>query len=163
MTKRIAHCGLLIALAFVFSYLEAILPVPLGIPGIKLGIANLVVVTALYLTDLPTAILISVVRILLVSFTFSAPSTLLFSLSGGVLSLFVMALLCRRPAFSPVGVSAAGGTAHNIGQCLAAMWVLTPESVCSYLPLLLIVGCLAGAVIGFVSELLVRRLKKLPL
>ena len=163
MTKRIARCGLLIALAFVFSYIEAILPFSLGIPGVKLGLANLVVVTALYLTDLPTVAVVSAVRILLVGLTFSPLSTLLFSFLGGVLSLAVMWGLSRTRRFSTVGVSAAGGAAHNIGQCVAALCVLTPASVFSYLPLLMIVGCLTGAVIGFVADLLVQRMKSIKL
>ena len=163
MTKRIARCGLLIALAFVFSYIESILPFSLGIPGVKLGLANLVVVTALYLTDLPTVAVVSAVRILLVGLTFSPLSTLLFSFLGGVLSLAVMWGLSRTRRFSTVGVSAAGGAAHNIGQCVAALCVLTPASVFSYLPLLMIVGCLTGAVIGFVADLLVQRMKSIKL
>ena len=160
MSKRIARCGLLIALAFVFGYLEALIPFSIGIPGVKLGLANLVVITALYVSDVPTACLISLIRIVLVGFTFGSPSTMLYSLAGGILSLTVM-LLCRHiPVFGITGVSVAGGVAHNIGQCLIALTVLTPAAVIGYLPLLLISGAMAGAVIGLIAGLLIPRLKK---
>lgn len=158
MTRQIARNGLLLALAFLCSYLEALLPSPAMLPGFKLGLANLAVVAALYLADLPTAAAISFLRIGLMGLTFSSPSTIGFGLAGGACSLLCMALCRRCGRFSVVGVSAAGGAAHNIGQCLAALTVLTPESVWRLCPVLTGAGCAAGAAIGFLCLPILRRL-----
>ena len=158
MAGRIAKNGLLLALAFLCSHLEALLPSPAALPGFKLGLANLPVVIALYLDGLPTATAVSFLRIGLMGLTFSAPSTILFGLAGGVCSLLCMTLCRKSGRFSVVGVSAAGGAAHNLGQCLAALTVLTPESIGRLCPFLTAAGCAAGAAIGGVCLPILRRL-----
>lgn len=149
--RRVALYGMLTALAFILSYVESLVPVTLGIPGVKLGLANLVVVIALYTLDLKGAFIISVVRIVLSGLTFGGLFSMLYSLAGGLLSFAVMAILSRKKVFGTVGVSVCGGVAHNIGQLLVAMAVLETESVWYYFPVLLISGSVAGVLIGLLG------------
>ena len=149
--RRVALYGMLTALAFILSYVESLVPVTLGIPGVKLGLANLVVVIALYTLDLKGAFVISVVRIVLSGLTFGGLFSMLYSLAGGLLSFAVMAILSRKKLFGTVGVSVCGGVAHNIGQLLVAMAVLETESVWYYFPVLLISGSVAGVLIGLLG------------
>lgn len=149
--RRVALYGMLTALAFILSYVESLVPVTLGIPGVKLGLANLVVVIALYTLDLKGAFIISVVRIVLSGLTFGGLFSMLYSLAGGLFSFAVMAILSRKKLFGTVGVSVCGGVAHNIGQLLVAMAVLETESVWYYFPVLLISGSVAGVLIGLLG------------
>ena len=149
--RRVALYGMLTALAFILSYVESLVPVTAGIPGVKLGLANLVVVIALYTLDLKGAFVISVVRIVLSGLTFGGLFSMLYSLAGGLLSFAVMAVLSRKKLFGTVGVSVCGGVAHNIGQLLVAMAVLETESVWYYFPVLLISGSVAGVLIGLLG------------
>ena len=149
--RRVALYGMLTALAFILSYVESLVPVTVGIPGVKLGLANLVVVIALYTLDLKGAFVISVVRIVLSGLTFGGLFSMLYSLAGGLLSFAVMAILSRKKLFGTVGVSVCGGVAHNIGQLLVAMAVLETESVWYYFPVLLISGSVAGVLIGLLG------------
>ena len=149
--RRVALYGMLTALAFILSYVESLVPVTVGIPGVKLGLANLVVVIALYTLDLKGAFIISVVRIVLSGLTFGGLFSMLYSLAGGLLSFAVMAILSRKKVFGTVGVSVCGGVAHNIGQLLVAMAVLETESVWYYFPVLLISGSVAGVLIGLLG------------
>ena len=113
-TRRVAVYGLLIALAFVFGYIERILPIYLGAPGVKLGLANLVTILSLYVLGLWPAVWISLARILLSGFAFGGMSSILFSLAGAALSLLVMWICCRFSLFDMVGVSILGGVFHNL-------------------------------------------------
>ena len=115
-TRKIAYLGLLIALAFIFSYVEFLIPVNLGIPGAKLGLANLVIVVALYTLNGRDAFLLSMIRIVLVGFTFGNMASMLYSLAGGIMSFAVMAALKKLDCFSILGVSIAGGVCHNIAN-----------------------------------------------
>lgn len=139
--------GLFTALAMIFGYVEAILPISIGIPGVKLGLANLVVVFALYRLRPLEAFWINVVRIILVSFMFGNLSMMIYSLAGGVLSFAVMALLKKSRKFSIYGVSVAGGVFHNVGQLIVAMLVLETASLVYYGPVLLISGLVTGLLI----------------
>lgn len=149
--RRVALYGMLTALAFILSYVESLVPVTVGIPGVKLGLANLVVLIALYTLDLKGAFVISVIRIVLSGLTFGGLFSMLYSLAGGLLSFAVMAILSRKKLFGTVGVSVCGGVAHNIGQLLVAMAVLETESVWYYFPVLLISGSVAGVLIGLLG------------
>ena len=149
--RRVALYGMLTALAFILSYVESLVPVTLGIPGVKLGLANLVVLIALYTLDLKGAFVISVIRIVLSGLTFGGLFSMLYSLAGGLLSFAVMAILSRKKLLGTVGVSVCGGVAHNIGQLLVAMAVLETESVWYYFPVLLISGSVAGVLIGLLG------------
>lgn len=159
MSKKVAMAGMFTALAMIFSYVEVLIPMNLGIPGMKLGLANLVVVAALYTMGAPMAFVVSMIRILLVSVTFGNLAAMLYSLAGGVLSFCGMVLLKKIPNFSMVGVSVAGGILHNIGQLAVAMAVVENIHLISYLPPLLIAGTVTGMLIGIVSNQVVPRIR----
>lgn len=159
MKNRAAFFGVFTALALIFSYVETLIPINFGIPGAKLGLANLVIVIVLYKTDFKEALLLSVTRIVLAGFIFGNLFGILYSLAGGVLSLVVMTLLKRRKSFSVIGVSIAGGVSHNIGQLAAAVVVVETYQVGYYLPVLLIAGTVTGAVIGIVCREVLKRVQ----
>ena len=156
--KIVARYGLLIALALIFSYLESLVPAFFALPGMKLGLTNLVVLVALFRMGERAAILINLLRILLVAFLFGNGYALAYSLAGGLLSGAVMILLKRSGRFHMLGVSVAGGLAHNIGQILTAMVLMETWQLASYLPVLWIGGMVAGLVIGLLGYEVTRRL-----
>jgi len=160
-SKKIALYGLLIALAFIFSYIESLIPMPFAIPGIKLGLANLVTIIALYGIGVKESLVLSMVRILLVGFTFRDPSTLLFSFAGGILSWLSMTVTMKLKLFSMVGVSIIGGITHNIGQIIVAILYVNNPSLIYYLPFLLTAGVVSGALIGLLGALTIKRIKKI--
>lgn len=153
---QVAYYGIFVALAFVFSFVEVLIPISLGIPGIKLGLVNIVVLTALYALGPKEAFFISCVRIVLVGFTFGNMASLLYSLAGGLLSWLVMCLLKKIKGFSMIGVSLAGGISHNIGQIFVAALMLKTTSVIYYLPVLLIAGTITGILIGILGGMLLK-------
>ena len=160
-TGHVARYGMLIALAFIFSYIEMLIPINLGIPGIKLGLDNLVVFIALYMEGWKGAFGISMVRIILVGFTFSNTFSMLYSLAGGILSFLVMLLCKKLKVFSKMGVSIAGGVSHNIGQITVAAFVVKNSGVFYYLPVLLVAGTITGALIGILGGLILNRLNRI--
>ena len=160
MAKKAAYMGMLTALAFVFSYIESLLPINLGIPGVKLGLANLVVIVALYTMGVRAAFTLSLVRIVLEGFTFGSPASMIYSLAGGMLSLAVMAVARKAQVFSATGVSVLGGVSHNVGQIFVAILVMENTSLAYYLPVLVLSGTAAGVLVGILAAVLVKRLKK---
>jgi len=159
-SKKIALYGLFISLAFIFSYIESLIPIPFPVPGIKLGLANLVVVVAMYGIGMKESFVLSMVRILLVGFTFRDPSTLLFSFAGGIFSWLMMAVFKKLRLFSMVGVSIIGGIAHNIGQIIVAVIYVSNTGIIYYLPFLMISGLVSGTLIGILAALVLKRLYK---
>lgn len=153
---KVAFYGVFVALAFIFSYVEVLIPIPLGIPGVKLGLANIVVLTALYAFGWKEAFVISCIRIILVGFTFGNLSSLLFSLAGGLLSWLVMTICKKIKVFSMLGVSIAGGISHNVGQIAVASILLKTESLLYYLCVLVIVGTITGLLIGVLAGYLLK-------
>ena len=158
--RRVALCGMMVALAFILSYVEHLIPFNFGIPGVKLGLANLVVLLALYTLDLRDAFVIAVIRIILTGLTFGGLFSMLYSLAGGLLSFLLMAFLSRKKLLGTTGVSICGGISHNVGQLLVAMCVLETGNVWYYFPVLLISGAVTGTLIGLVGGLMVGRLQK---
>lgn len=158
--KKIAYLGMLIGLAFVFSYIETLIPFSFAVPGIKLGLANIVVVIALYILEVKEAFLLSVVRIILVGITFGNLSTMLYSLGGGLLSFLVMVIARKIRIFSMTGVSILGGVFHNIGQIIVAMLVLETKQLIYYLPVLLISGTITGFFVGLLGSMIIERVRK---
>lgn len=157
MKNRTAYFGVFTALALILSYVETLIPISFGVPGIKLGLANLVIVIVLYTYGGREALLLSVTRILLSGFLFGSLSMIFYSLAGGVLSLAVMVFLRRLGGFSVQGISMAGGVFHNIGQLLLAMVVVETYQVGYYVPILLISGLVTGMVIGVISGEVLKR------
>lgn len=159
-TRRIAVSAMFAALALIFSYIEAILPLSTGIPGVKLGIANLVVILALYNMNFRYAMGINVIRILVAGLLFNGLFGALYSLAGGVVSLTVMWLLKRTGLFSMAGVSMAGGVAHNMGQLLVASALVSNLKMFVYLPVLMFSGIAAGILIGVTASVVNGRVPK---
>ena len=159
-TKKIAYLGLLVALAFIFSYIETLIPINIGVPGAKLGLANLVIIVALYTIGERNAFLLSMVRIVLVGFTFANLASMLYSLAGGIFSFLAMCIAKRSGKLSTTGVSVVGGVFHNVGQILMAIWVVKTASLVYYLPVLIIAGLASGVAIGILGAMVTKRVKK---
>ena len=159
VSRKIALIGILTALCFSLSYLEFLLPFSmLGVPGIKVGLANICVLAALYILGLPEAAGINFVRIVLSWLIFGSFTGFLYSLAGGILSLALMTVLKKSGGFSAVGVSAAGGAAHNIAQIAVAAFLTDASALWYYLPILLIAGTAAGAFNGIVLRIVLSRI-----
>ena len=159
-SKQVSRYALLIALAMVLSWLESLVPISAAVPGMKLGLTNLVVIFALYRMRSVDAAIISFVRVLLVSFTFGNAYAFAYSMAGAVLSLLIMLALKKSGRFSTVGVSIAGGVGHNLGQIIVAALVLETEKIFFYLPVLMVSGMAAGVCIGLLGGIITERLKK---
>lgn len=159
MAKKCAYFGCLLAFAVICSYVEFLLPINLGIPGIKLGLANVVAVYILYKDGLASAMAVNVARVLLSGLLFGNTMSVVYSLSGAVLSLLVMFFIKKASIFSTVGVSVAGAVFHNIGQLLAALMVIGFTAVMYYLPFLTIAGVITGFLIGLMAGYIINRVK----
>lgn len=160
--RYIAFYGVMIALALIFSYIESFIPVNafIPIPGVKLGLANIVVLFALYTMRFRDALIIAIIRILISGLLFGNPMTIAYSLAGGMLSLVVMALL-KKSKLSMMGVSMVGGICHNIGQLVVAVLLTETVRIAYFLPVLLISGMATGLLMGFVAKLIVDRVDKI--
>ena len=161
MKTKVAYFGVYMALALIFSYVESLVPISLGIPGVKLGLANLIGIITLYKMGIREAYVISIVRVILAGFIFGNMFGIIYSLAGGLLSLTVMMLLKLTDWFSIIGISMAGGVFHNVGQLNVAGIVVQTPSVIYYLPALLLAGLITGCIIGVISKEMLKRLKKL--
>ncbi len=155
----VARVGLMAALALIFSYVEAIIPYNPGIPGIKLGIANVVTVIALYKFGAKDACAVSVIRIVIAGLLFNGLFGMIYSLAGAAVSLIGMILLKKTDLFSVVGVSMAAGVLHNFGQLLVAAALVEELRIFFYFPVLLFSGIAAGILVGIASTLVLRALK----
>ena len=156
-TERAALYGLLTALAMVLGFVESLIPIPFPVPGIRLGLANLVTVAGLYLVGIRGTAAVTVLRIVLTGLSFGNPYSMAYGLSGSLLSLLVMGAAKKRQWFSPVGISILGGI---VGQVSFAAFIVRTAGVFYYLPALLAAGCAAGAVIGVVGGILAERLSQ---
>lgn len=162
-TKKIALLGISLSLAMILSFVESLIPPLVAVPGIKIGLANLVVVFLLYQAGVKYAAAVSLVRVILSSMLFGNLQVLVFSFAGAFLSIVGMAIMKKTNLFSIITVSVCGGILHNIGQIIvAAVWTSTPEVV-YYLPVLLVSGTLAGILIGIVSGIVVKKLDNMKL
>lgn len=158
-TKKLTLYALMIALAMVLSYLESLVPLSFAVPGVKMGLPNVVIVFALYKMGFRSACTISLVRVVLVSILFGNAFAMVYSLAGAALSLCAMWLLSRSGKFSSVGVSVAGGLAHNLGQIIVAIFVLQTGGLIYYLPALCVSGTIAGVCIGILGGIMVKRIR----
>lgn len=162
MKNKVAVFGVFTSLALILSYVELLIPINFGIPGMKLGLANLLVVILLYKGCPRDALLLSVIRILLSGLIFGNMFSIFYSLGGGLLSLAVMVFLKKTGQFTVAGISIGGGASHNVGQLLVAMFVVQTYQVGYYLPVLLIAGVITGAVIGILSAEVLKRTQSNP-
>lgn len=153
-SQKIAILGLLSAFAIVISYIESLIPINIGIPGIKPGFPNLVIIIVLYSFGIKEAGIVNFIRILIVGFMFGNVISIVFSMAGAILSLIVMWLVKKFPGISMLGVSVCGGVAHNIGQIIIAMFVTTVYSLTYYIPFLIIGGIITGMLTGIVGSII---------
>ena len=157
--KNLTTLSLSVALAMLLSFVESQIPPLAAVPGVKMGLSNIVTVFLLYTLGVKSAALVSFVRVCLASLLFGSAVSLLYSLSGAVLSFLVMLLLKKIGRFSTVGVSVAGGVFHNAGQIIAAALIMETALIASYLPVLIVSGTIAGVCVGVLAGMLTARLK----
>lgn len=155
-----AYLGIFLALAVVFGYVEALIPVPVPVPGIKLGLTNLVITAILYVYGYKEALVITVLRVFIIGFLFGNLFSIVYGLAGAILSLTAMALVKRTGLFRVISVSAAGGVMHNTGQVIMAYFMVTGFPVNWYLPLLMLAGVGAGLLTGIADALIIPRLHR---
>ncbi len=162
--KTICFLGLFTALAMILSYVEALLP-PIwsAVPGIKIGLPNIIIIFLLYRFSLKHAAAVSLVRILLSALLFGNAVSLLYSLGGALLSIVIMAMLKKTERFSMVGVSAIGGVFHNLGQIIVAMLVLSTAEIGYYMIVLAVTGTVAGVLVGILGALVTRYMEKVKM
>lgn len=161
LLHKTAYIGMFLAVALICSYIETLIPFSFGIPGVKLGLTNVVIVLMLYTVGEKEAFLVSILRIVLVGFLFGNMFSILYSLSGGLLSYVMMVLLRKTECFSCISVSVAGGISHNIGQILVAAWIVQNFNIMFYIPVLLVAGLVTGLSIGILAQELIVRLPKI--
>ena len=156
----VAFCGVMAALAISLGYLECLIPFSVGIYGIKLGLANLAILALLYLTDTKYALAVHLIRIITCGILFGNAVAFAYSAVGGIISFAAMAMLKKSEKLSPVGVSIIGGVVHNIAQIIVAIILVDELKIAFYLPVLLISGTIAGAIVGVITQGVVKTLKK---
>lgn len=156
--KKIAYMGLFAAIAIIFGYVESLIPFFAGIPGIKLGLANLAVLFILEKYTWKEAALVSMVRILVIGFMFGNMFSILYSMAGAALSLTVMTFMKKKSGFSLLGISVAGGVSHNIGQLIVATLIVENKSLLYYAPVLIISGVITGVLIGILTGEVTKRI-----
>lgn len=158
-TKKLTALAITISLALILSFIESRIPAFVAIPGVKVGLANIAVIFTLYKIGVKEAIAVSILRVILVSFLFGTPVSLIYSITGAVFSLTVMVILKRLTHLTEIAVSVSGGVMHNVGQITAASFMLSTNVVTYYLPFLLVSGTIAGVAIGIASAILVKRVR----
>lgn len=160
-TKKITEFGLLLAVSLIFSYVETLVPVIIAVPGIKLGLANMITIMILYRLGGKEAVFFMTLRVVMAGFLFSGVSGILYGLSGGILSIVIMKFLKNKNAFSVLGVSIAGAIFHNAGQIIVAMFIMENVNVLYYFAVLLMAGAVSGLAVGYLSYLLMKQYNKL--
>ena len=161
-TRKVALLGVLTSVALVLSYLEVMLPpISTAVPGIKMGLPNIIIIFVLYKFGLKEAVTVSLIRVFIVALLFGNVMTLAYSVAGAVLSLLLMTLMLKTDLFSAIGVSIVGGISHNLGQILVAIFLFDTIQIGYYMIVLSITGTIAGVVIGIISSILVKKLEKL--
>lgn len=158
-TRKLTQLALTVSFAMMLSFIESRIPAFVAIPGVKIGLANIAVIFTLYKFGFKEAISVSLVRVLLVSILFGSPISLIYSVSGAILSFASMLLLKALIPLREVAVSVAGGVMHNVGQIAAASIMLDTNVVVYYLPFLILSGTIAGIAVGITAALLIKRIK----
>ena len=162
--QQVALSGLLTSLMLVFGFIERQFPLPVPVPGIKLGLANSVLLYALYMLGIRQTIVLMLLKSLMSWLIYMNLSAMLYSFTGGVLSVAAMILVSRMKGVSPIGVSALGAVFFNIGQILMAAWVLgTPQLIVTYLPVLMVSGVLTGIFTGVIAKLVMMHLRAMKM
>ena len=162
-TKYISLIGLLSAFAIIISYIESLIPIDIGIPGVKLGLANIVIVLSIYLLDAKSAIIINIIRIIIIGAFFGNVFSIIFSITGALFSFIVMIILKRIKNGSIMGVSVCGGVSHNLSQLVVASFIVNTYNINYYLPFMIIGGIITGILIGTLSMIIYNRIRKIHL
>ena len=160
LQNKVAHLGVFLAVALICSYIESLIPFYFGIPGVKLGLTNIVVVLMLYCVGTKEAFFISLLRIVLAGFMFGNMFSILYSLSGGCFSFLMMYLLKKTGKLGILPISIMGGLSHNIGQMVVAAFIVSNYQILYYLPVLLIAGAVTGLLIGIAAQEVILRVGK---
>ena len=162
-TKKVAFLGMCIALSMILSFVESQIPPLVAVPGVKVGLPNIVMVFMLYKVGAKDTAIVSILRVILVGILFGTPLSMIYSLVGAALSLIGMIILKKTNLFAPVTVSVVGGILHNVGQIATACFVMDTAEIAYYLPVLLITGTIAGVLIGLCAAMILKRLEKMKL
>ena len=157
-TRKVVHMGMLIALAMILSFIESQIPAFVAIPGMKIGLANIAIVFALYTLDFRNALVVSLIRVVLSCLLFGSAVSLAYSLAGALISLTGMGLLKKSGFFGVIGVSVCGAVLHNLGQIGVAWLILKTQALVYYLPFLLFSAVAGGIVIGIISAVVIKRI-----
>lgn len=160
-TKHITELGFLLAVSLVLAYLESLLPVIIAVPGVKLGLANVVTMFVLYHWDWKRAFFFMTLRVVLAGFLFSGVAGILYSFAGGLCCILIMNIVKRLSIFSVIGVSILGAVFHNFGQLLVALYVMENAHILYYFPVLCLSGTVTGLLVGYISALLIRQMNKI--
>ncbi|MFV0239493.1 MAG: Gx transporter family protein, partial [Lacrimispora sphenoides] len=150
--NKISTCGVLTAIAITFSYVEYLIPIPVAVPGVKLGVANIAIIAVLYMIGNVEAVIVNLLRILIMGILFGNFYSFMFSLAGGLLSIVLMIVSKYTKKLSIIGVSIVGAVTHNIGQIIMAVFLLNTPQIAYYLPILMIVGVFTGICNGFIAK-----------
>ena len=162
-TRKVAFLGMCIALSMILSFVESQIPPLMAVPGVKMGLPNIVMVFMLYKIGAKETAIVSILRVILVGILFGTPLSMIYSLAGAALSLIGMIILKKTNLFAPVTVSVVGGILHNVGQIATACFVMDTAEIAYYLPVLLITGTIAGVLIGLCAAMILKRLEKMKL
>ena len=162
-TKKVAFLGMCVALSMILSFVESQIPPLAAVPGVKMGLPNIVMVFMLYKVGAKETAIVSILRVILVGILFGTPLSMIYSLAGATLSLIGMILLKKTNLFAHVTVSVAGGILHNIGQIASACIVMDTAQIAYYLPVLFISGTIAGILSGLTAAMILKRLDKMKL
>ncbi len=158
-TRKIALLGVLTSVALVLSYLEAMLPpISTAVPGIKMGLPNIIIIFVLYKFGIKEATTVSLIRVFIVSLLFGNVMTLAYSVAGAVLSILLMTIMIKSDLFSTIGVSIVGGISHNLGQILVAIFLFDTIQIGYYMIVLAVTGTIAGVVIGIIASILINKI-----
>ena len=160
VSQRGAYMGSGLALALILGYVETLIPFDFAVPGVKLGLSNLVIVITLFAFGWKEALTIDILKVLLSGLLFGNSAMMLYSMTGALLSFSVMTLFWRIDRFSPMGISISGGVAHNLGQLMIAMVMMHTAGIVSYLPILVISGAVTGALLGTVAAAVLHRIRQ---
>ncbi len=157
MSKKISFLGMFLALALILSYVESLIPFSFGIPGVKLGLTNIVIVFMLYFFGPTECLLVTFFRAVLSGFLFGNVFSIIYSLAGCLLSFAVMYKIKKTGKFKPISISLLGGIFHNIGQLIVAAVIVETYSIIYYIPVLIFAGAITGLVIGIISQEVILR------
>lgn len=156
--RRLAVSALLVTVMLMLGYVESL--VPTGLPGVKLGLSNSVLILAIVWLGIPAAFALMVVKVLLSGFLFSGVNAMMYAFAGGLLSMVVMSVLYKTRAFSLTPIAMAGAVAHNVGQVALAMLILQTAKLVYYMAILMLAGLVTGFVTGTIASILIRRLPR---